>query len=596
MISLVGCNGISSSTSLPEGDSIAGIQGAGHFSLYENREVNNVHGVVTVIRADGFYMESVKQDDDPATSEGIFVFTEWTPVVKVGDEVLVQAVVEEMIPGGVGTDNLSVTQLDEPLVAVISSGNPLPEPVIIGEGGRIPPDQVVDNDTNGIVSEDSLFDPEEDGLDFYESLEGMRIQINQALVVGPTNAFKEIVVVGDMGAHAGIFTPRGGLLLQQDDSNPERIILDDRLVEMPFVGIGDYSESPIVGVVDYEYGNYKVLPTAKIYFNSGGLAQEGPVSSAEEGQLRIASYNVENLSARDAARIQNLAGQIVNLMISPDIIGLQEIQDNNGAPNMDGVAADQTYQEIIDAILVEGGPEYGYLNIDPKPERDGGESGGNIRAGFLYRLDRGLIPVNAPHGDAVMAVEILDVEGNPQLSLNPGRIDPTNDAFFDSRKPLAVQFIYQGESLFLINNHFNSKGGDTPLFGEVQPPELESEIQRIMQASVVHDFVAEILAVDPDVRVVVMGDLNDFQFSSPIEMLEGEILINLINSLPLEERYTYVYDGNSQALDHIMISKGLQAFFHSIDILHINSEFDNEQRFSDHDVLIAAFRFDETDE
>jgi hypothetical protein len=193
-------------------------------------------------------------------------------------------------------------------------------------------------------------------------------------------------------------------------------------------------------------------------------------------------------------------------------------------------------------------------------------------------------------------VEILDVEGNPQLYLNPGRIDPTNDAFFDSRKPLAVQFIYQGESLFLINNHFNSKGGDTPLFGEVQPPELESEIQRIMQASVVHDFVAEILAVDPDVRVVVMGDLNDFQFSSPIEMLEGEILINLINSLPLEERYTYVYDGNSQALDHIMISKGLQAFFHSIDILHINSEFDNEQRFSDHDVLIAAFRFDETDE
>jgi predicted extracellular nuclease len=541
-------------------------------------------------------MESVKQDDDPATSEGIFVFTEWTPVVKVGDEVLVQAVVEEMIPGGVGTDNLSVTQLDEPLVAVISSGNPLPEPVIIGEGGRIPPDQVVDNDTNGIVSEDSLFDPEEDGLDFYESLEGMRIQINQALVVGPTNAFKEIVVVGDMGAHAGIFTPRGGLLLQQDDSNPERIILDDRLVEMPYVGIGDYSESPIVGVVDYEYGNYKVLPTAKIYFNLGGLAQEGPVSSAEEGQLRIASYNVENLSARDAARIQNLAGQIVNLMISPDIIGLQEIQDNNGAPNMDGVAADQTYQEIIDAILVEGGPEYGYLNIDPKPERDGGESGGNIRVGFLYRLDRGLIPVNAPHGDAVMAVEILDVEGNPQLSLNPGRIDPTNDAFFDSRKPLAVQFIYQGESLFLINNHFNSKGGDTPLFGEVQPPELESEIQRIMQASVVHDFVAEILAVDPDVRVVVMGDLNDFQFSSPIEMLEGEILINLINSLPLEERYTYVYDGNSQALDHIMISKGLQAFFHSIDILHINSEFDNEQRFSDHDVLIAAFRFDETDE
>ena len=68
------------------------------------------------------------------------------------------------------------------------------------------------------------------------------------------------------------------------------------------------------------------------------------------------SYNVLNLSAPETDRIQTLAEQIVTLMASPDIIGLQEIQDNDGAPNMSGVEADLTYQAIIDAVLAEGGP------------------------------------------------------------------------------------------------------------------------------------------------------------------------------------------------------------------------------------------------
>jgi uncharacterized protein len=596
ILSFSACNGDGLSPVFSRGETIAEVQGAGHFSPYQNEVVTNVRGIVTVIRADGFYMESVKPDNDPATSEGIFVFTEWVPDVKVGDEVAVEAVVEEMFPGGVGTENLSITQLDDPVITVKSTGNPLPKPTLVGEGGRIPPDTVIDNDTNGIVSDETLFDPEQDGLDFYESLEGMRIQINQALVVGPTNAYKEIAVVGDMGAHAGIFTPQGGLVLREEDSNPERIILDDRLAETPFVDIGDYSEDPIVGVVDYEYGNFKILPTTEITFTSSGSEKVGAVDEAREGQLRVVSYNVENLSAPDSERIQSLAGLIVNLLMSPDIIGLQEIQDNNGAPNMSGVEADETYRAIIQAILAKGGPVYNYVNIDPKPERDGGEPGGNIRVGFLYRLDSGLTLLDAPHGDAMTAVEVMDVDEKPQLSHNPGRIDPTHDAFDDSRKPLVVQFIYKSEPLFLINNHFNSKSGDTPLFGEVQPPELKSEIQRILQASVVHDFVAEILAIDPQARVMVLGDLNDFQFSTPLDILEGEILLNLIESLPIEERYTYVYDGNSQVLDHILISENIEDNFISLDILHNNSRFDDAQRFSDHDVLIATFDFSVDDE
>ena len=179
---LSGCDG---------GTSISEIQGAGHFSPFEECEVKNVRGIVTVLSSTGFWMESENPDDDPATSEGIFVSMEVIPTVKVGDKVSVDGVVVEMFPGGTDTENISITQIEGPVVDILSSGNALPEPTIVGEGGRIPPTQVIDNDTNGIVSADTPFDPEEDGLDFYESLEGMRIQINNALVVGPTNTYKE---------------------------------------------------------------------------------------------------------------------------------------------------------------------------------------------------------------------------------------------------------------------------------------------------------------------------------------------------------------------------------------------------------------------
>jgi hypothetical protein len=276
-------------------------------------------------------------------------------------------------------------------------------------------------------------------------------------------------------------------------------------------------------------------------------------------------------------------------MGSPDIIGLQEVQDNDGAVSTQAVSADETYQAIVDAIAAIDGPDYGFVDIDPVRDRDGGVPGGNIRVGFLYRLDVGLTFADQPHGDAETAVEVLTLDGKPALSLNPGRIDPANAAFADSRKPLVVEFVYGGESLFVINNHFNSKGGDWPLFGENQPPEFESEIQRLQQAQVVHDFAAQILSVDPTAKVIVLGDLNDFQFSSPIKLLAEDILTNLVETMPINEQYTYVYDGNSQVLDHILASDAMLARFDSLNIVHINSEFDYKSRFSDHEPLVATF-------
>ena len=578
----------------PEGETIAMIQGAGHISPYRNQAVSLVEGIVTVVKFDGFYLQSTKSDDDPATSEGIFVFTDRVPSVQVGDEVLLNGKVAEITPGG-GYGNLSITTIIDPEVTILSTNNALPVPSVIGEAGRIPPSEIIDDDTNGFISENTFFDPEYDGLDFYESFEGMLVQVNDALVVGPTNRYKEIFVLGDLGKYASVLTPRGGIVIRPIDFNPERILLDDKLQDTPFVNVGDIAQQPILGVMDYDFGNFRIQVTEQIRFSSEGLMPESLSGVDLAGQLRVASYNVLNLSAVETRRIAYLADQIVNYMASPDIIGFQEIQDNDGSEGQNAVSADLTYQAIIDAINNLDGPPYAYVDIDPIPGAEGGINLGNIRQGFIYRLDRGLSLLSAPAGDARTAVEVNEDQRGPILSLNPGRIDPTNPAFYSSRRPLVVTFEYQGERLFVVNNHFNSKSGDRALFGEFQPPLFDSEIQRTKQAQAVHDFVASLLAVDPDSKVIVLGDLNDFQFSNPINTLEGTILQNLVETLPVEERYSYIYEGNSQTLDHILISRGLQDNLVSFDILHINSEFDYTTYFSDHDPLIATFSFDENE-
>src|SRR4029079_11844929 len=100
-----------------------------------------------------------------------------------------------------------------------------------------------------------------------------------------------------------------------------------------------------------------------------------------------------------------------------------------------------------------------------------------------------------------------------------GRIEPTNAAWIASRKPLVGEFHFQGETVFVISNHFNSKTGDQPLYGRFQPPTRSSETQRKQQAALVNTFVGQILAIDPNANVVVTGDFNDFTFSETLNIL-----------------------------------------------------------------------------
>ncbi|HPH95502.1 MAG TPA: endonuclease/exonuclease/phosphatase family protein [Anaerolineaceae bacterium] len=565
------------------------IQGAAHHSPMEGKTVENVRGLVTAVRSDGFYIQSATPDEDPSTSEGILVFTESTPKIKIGDAVAVTGTVMEYYSGGEVTGNLSVTEIAKPKFSILSSGNTLPDPVIIGEGGRKPPTQIIDDDVKGSVKNSGIFDPETDGLDFYETFESMRVQVNNAVVVGPTNKYKETVILPNGGKDASLRTPRGGMLLRENDANPEMIVIDDMFMIVPNMKVGDKFTEPLVGIMDYNFGYFKIQVTGRPKTADGGLIRSEAAPAAAEDQLSIASYNLTNFDPLDEAlRFELAAEHIVKVMQSPDIIGLQEVQDNDGPANTGKVTAEKTYQMLVDAIKAADGPEYAFVDIAPEDCKDGGETGGNIRVGYLFRTDRGLSFEARAGGDAVSPVEVINNNGAASLSFNPGRIDPTNTAFLDSRKPLAAEFTFKGKQVIVINNHFNSKGGDQPVFGENQPPLLVSEVQRLKQAEVVKTFVGEILAINPDANIVVLGDLNDFGFSKSVQTLISVGLVNLYDLLPEEERYSYLYTGNSQSLDHILVSPHLfQQAKPVFSVLHLNAEFFDTRRLSDHDPLLV---------
>jgi uncharacterized protein len=557
------------------------VQGAAHESPLLGQSVEVGPAIVTALRSNGFYMQSAAPDADAATSEGIFVFTSRAPAVSVGDRVTVRGAVGEFRPGCTPScsvndsayDNLTITQLASPEISVLGSGNALPAPVLLA-----PPLQ-------SIV----------DGIAYYESLEGMRVQLDGPSVVDPTRSLsgssREIGVVA--GPAAGLRTPRGGVLLREDDANPERIFLSNAIVSsFPTLNVGDAFDGAVVGVLDYTFANYKLLVTEPLPGVIGGALQQevSELAASAPTQLSIASMNVENLDPLDPeAKFAELARIVVDHLRAPDLIALEEVQDNDGPADNGVVDASETLGRFIAAIASAGGPGYAFRQIDPLDKTDGGEPGGNIRLAFLYRTDRGLGFVARGNASSTSPTAVDTSLDTPQLTLSPGRIAPLDPAFAASRKPLAGELTFLGRTLFVIANHFNSKGGDDPLFGRTQPPLLSSELQRSQQAARVADFAAQILAADSGALVVALGDFNDFSYSPPLQTLQAAGLVDLIDTLPENERYSYVYQGNSQALDHILVSESL-ASHARYDVVHVNAEF--AEQASDHDPAVVLIDFD----
>jgi predicted extracellular nuclease len=526
------------------------IQGASHVSPLKGASVTT-RGIVTALASNGYYLQDPLPDADDSTSEAIFVFTGTAPTVHVGDDTQVNGTVSEFRPGCSGCApsssayaNLTTTEISSiSAQSVISGNNALPTPIVLGGGGRVPPSSIIEDDAVGDVEIlASSFDPSSDGLDFYESLESMRVQVNDAVAVGPTQSFSggslELPVLANNGVGSGLRTARGGVVVSASDFNPERITLaNDLLPALPNANVGDTFPGAIVGVMSYTFANFKLFETQALpsLVASGVTREISSFGTRRSVDLDIAAFNVENLDPTDpASKFSDLAGILVNNLKAPDLVALEEIQDNNGATSNGVVDASTTLNQLVSAITAAGGPSYSYRSINPVDGQDGGEPGGNIRVVFLYRTDRGLSFVDHPGATSSTANGVVTGATGAELQFSPGRIAPTNGAFANSRKPLAGQFLFQGQTFFVIANHFNSKGGDDPLFGRFQPPTLASETQRVAQANVVKGFVTQLQAVDANAQIIVLGDLNDFEFSAPLMTLKSAGLSTLVERLPRE--------------------------------------------------------------
>jgi len=225
---------------------------------------------------------------------------------------------------------------------------------------------------------------------------------------------------------------------------------------------------------------------------------------------------------------------------APDVIGLEEVE------NID-VLRDIAAQDALKS--------YGYQAY----LEEGLDSRG-IDVGFLVRPDR----------VEVLAVrQYADAEG----------VFP--------RPPLLIKLKTQGGSIFYaIVNHFTSMSGGVD----------STEPRRVLQARGNLAILDEIREEDPAALAAVIGDLNAYYHSAPIDTLRNGGLLHVFETIPAEQRYTYIYQGESQVLDHILVTQGLYDRIERVEVLHVNSDFPpappddlTPLAKSDHDPVVVVF-------
>lgn len=564
----------------------------------------------------GYYIHSLKEDcdDDPNTSEGLFVETKYKGAER-GDIVEVEGTVEERKMMTTFDHQFTVTGLTSAYVTNENkklSEAELDDFVVELHAGNVP-EAVSKDEYKEEDHGEHKIDKTASAIDFYESLENMPVKVSNGEIVAATERYGDITVLPDKGEGLGYArTKKGGLkYASYENSYPAKITVSDKIIPItsnkewkdpnfnPYPG--KYFDGDIEGVLVYAFSDYKLLnykPLPKL--KGEGHGPDGPTKLVtDDNSLTLASYNLENFNAAESGnRAERFAGQIVGKLLAPDLIGLNEVQDNNGQ-QAGSPAADQTIAKLLNPINSKSGKVYKAVNIDPpRANQDGGAPNGNIRPVFLYDTNK-LKLVEGEEGLASKPEDLLGDEGGKLvLKTNPTRYGDGISAFEATRKPLIAQFEIlqgpaEGEKLIAINNHLSSKNGDEPIFGPSQPANRKSEGKRKSQAEALGALVKEILSIDPQANIVLMGDLNDYEFSETLKTIEKTGMKNVGEKLEEGERYSYIYQGYSQELDHILLSPALYEKIAGADVLNINSEFSVKDGFtSDHDPLLAKVSFD----
>lgn len=556
------------------------IQGSGQEANCLGERIDTEGNIVTAVGHVGFFMQTPaeRSDNDPTTSDGIYAFLNTPPSawgIQVGDIVNVNGRVKE---------EYDLTRLEvtgQRRVTIISSGNAVPNPVDL---------TTVNLDyTPGDVHP-------------LERYEGMLVTIQDGAVMAPTNRFDEFVIsltgqraFREPGIEADTTPEFAGIGLPEWDLNPELIEVDPPEMGLPAEQVNAGSTATVTGGLAYAYLDYQIWPSA-MDIEPVEFAIR-PVRARTDGEFTIATQNVENFfdtvddPGKDDStfenyvpdddiayqvRLRKLSEQIRVVLGAPNIVALQEIENNRAL-------SDLIFQIYSD---------------DPSVRYTGclleGWEGRGIDVAYLIQTEH---------------INILDCYRLPgsYTARQPG----TNAPLF-TRPPLVLDVEYltgDGEAfpLKLINLHNKSLSG-------IETEDTQE--RRMYQAMMVAEYVQTLQQQNPDVHVAVLGDINAFQFSDGLVDVVGIItgthdpaeavmapesdivepdLINQITRLPADEQYSYMFNGSFQILDHILTTQALDGYVtdaqygrSNADALTIYAEEDNGAiRSSDHDGLVV---------
>ncbi|OLT12848.1 endonuclease/exonuclease/phosphatase [Actinomadura sp. CNU-125] len=497
---------------VPADTEIAEVQGTGGASPVAGRIVR-VEGIVTADyqRSDqlrGFFVQDPTPDDDPRTSDGIFVYS--TRDVDVRDRVLVT---------GEAVEYHGLTELS-PVSAVD----------VCGTGRAIAPDNV------------RL--PLEDGATL-ERFEGVLLRLRGEMAASETY---------DLGRYGEITVAAGGRLFQPTDGHDDsaraanearRLLVDDASnVQNPdtipytsdgrVVRLGDVTEG-LTGVLSYGFDSYRLQPTRTPHFERANPRPDAPEPVG--GDVRVASFNTLNwfttLDRRGADTAAERDRQLAKLVaalkgLDADVVGLMEVENDGGT----------ALRVLVDALNEAVGADR-YARVEhPYPGTD------EIKVAFVY--DRTAVtPVGAPRS--------------------------ARDEVFD-RPPLAQAFrpaAGGGESFTAIVNHFKSKGcggasgpdadqGDGQGCYNDRRVKQATAIARMAKGAANPLVLGDLNAYTSEDPVEVLEDAG----------LVGQTP----RFVDDEDRYSYVYMGLSGELDHMLAGPALSRRVTGATIWHINSD------------------------
>jgi uncharacterized protein len=556
------------------------IQGSQEEPNCLRKRITTENNIITAVGIRGFFIQTPaeRSDNDITTSDGVYVSTNLPPArydIKVGDLVNVTGRIVEFY---------FLTQIEAAptRVEIISSDNPLPEPI----------DLTTVDLTPGTPHP-------------LERYEGMYVQIINLPAVASTNKFDEFGVTLDGSGRAfrepGIEiddTPQlAGLGLPEWDLNPQLLEIDPAEMGLPVEQIALGSRATAKGGLSYSYLDYQLWPSEIEVFPVEYEAR--PVRERQEGEFIIATQNVENLFdiiddpdrddsvfddyvPRDEGeyqiRIAKASQHIRIILGAPDILAIQEIENQNVVNNLvEQIQADDPSLQYTGCIFE-------------------GHDGRGIDNAYLVRTDRvNLVDCQQmPGAYEARARDGGDLYGRPPLVLEAELI--TADGVFP---------------ITLINLHIRSLNG-----GETQ----RVQDKRMMQAVGVAEYIQGRVDENPDINLVVLGDLNAFQFTDGLVDVVGIIsgdfdpaeamtapaedtlepnLINQVMRVAEDDRYSYVFSSNSQVLDHILTTPALDAYVSDAQFSRGNSDAltiwyldldKGSMRISDHDGFVIYVR------